>query len=109
MPVLKNVTVSITHKDNVSSFAACMVNTLEFPPKLVGDLITAVTGHALEEDDHGFLNDLHCHGKCAFSFGPDWEFTVVANVTYPDDEPKPRRQTFGEMEAENPDVFKNPQ
>lgn len=84
MPVLKDVTVVIKHKEGFSKFSACMVNTLEFPPKLVGDLMTAVTGHTLDDDDHGFLNDLHCHGVCEFRFGPDWEFTVLASVTYPE-------------------------
>lgn len=83
MAVLKDVLVVIKHKDGVSKFSASMVNTLEFPPKLVGDLMIAVTGHKLEDEDWGFLNDLHCHGVCEFKFGPDWEFTVLANVTYP--------------------------
>lgn len=84
MPVLKNVTVIIKHKDGLSQFAATIDNTLEFPPKLVGDLLKVATGHDLEDDDWGFLNDLHCHGVCEFKFGPDWEFTVSAMVQYPE-------------------------
>lgn len=84
MPVLKHVTLIIKHKDGLSKFAATVDNTLEFPPNLVGKLMEATTGHKLEDEDWGFLNDLHCHGVCEFKFGPDWEFTVLASVTYPE-------------------------
>lgn len=91
MPVLKNINVQIfkfePNTDGTASeviFQSVAMNTLDFPHKYVQAIMLAVTDHVCDDDDHSLLNNLHCHGKCEFKFGPDWEFTVLASVTYPE-------------------------
>jgi hypothetical protein len=86
MACLKDIHVEIAVAGEPSKvlFTGVAANSLDFPPEFVGKIMTAVTGHKLESDDHDYLNHLHCHGKCAFRFGPDWEFYVTASVKYPE-------------------------
>lgn len=85
MAVLKTIEVSIVRGADVLLLATAQ-NTLAFPPEFVGKLMEAtIEGFKLEDTDHECLNDLHLHGQCSFSFGPDasWAYRVTAKVTYP--------------------------
>ena len=91
MPVLKNINVQIfkfePNKDGTVPkviFQSVAMNTLDFPHKYVQAIMLAVTDHVCDDDDHSLLNNLHCHGKCAFKFGSEWEYYIEASVTYPE-------------------------
>lgn len=106
MAVLKTIDATICKGESVL-FIGTINQTLTFPPEYVGKLMEfVVDGFKLEDVDHDCLNDLHCHGHCNFSFGPELAYRVAARVSYPQDKtPRP----LDELEAENPDGFRNPE
>lgn len=83
MAVLKTIEMNICKGADVL-FLGVANKTLAFPPEYVGaQMELTVEGFKLEDVDHTCLNDLHLHGHCNFSFGPNWEYRVIAKVTYP--------------------------